>query len=198
MAELDAELIAAAALAIVDAQGLSGFTMRAVAQALDVTPMALYHHVSNKAELATLVVDAANARQPLPPPTGDWREDMWLMAKSTREGMVVHPNVIALRRAYRVWTPAVLEKTEHWMWLWQQSGLQGRNVVRAAAASSLAILGLVEEESVLAGEKLPDEVLLAAKPDASLLLKFDDDPAALFELAVRSLIDGLHQRLMAR
>ncbi|MCK9562945.1 MAG: TetR family transcriptional regulator [Bacteroidales bacterium] len=195
MAELDAELIAATALALVDAEGLAGFTMRGVAKALGVTPMALYHHVRNKAELATLVVDAANAEQPLPAPTGDWREDMWLMARSSRESMLGHPNVTALRRTYRVWTPAILQKTEHWVTLWLQSGLRRPRALRAAAASSMAILGLVEEESVLGSEQLPDDILLEARPNARLLLSFNEDPAALFEVAVRSMIDGLYERL---
>lgn len=193
--ELDAELIAATALAIVDAEGLAGFSMRAVARALDVTPMALYHHVRNKADLAALVIDAANAEQPLPSPTGDWREDLWLMAKASRESMIAHPHVIALRRLYRVWTPDVLQKTEYWMSLWQQSGLPRRQAVRAAAASSMAILGLVEEESVLAGEVAPDATLLDKRPGARQLLTFSKDASELFELAVRSLIEGLHERL---
>jgi AcrR family transcriptional regulator len=198
MAELDVDSIAAAGLAIVDRDGLAGFTMRAVAEALDVTPMALYHHVQNKAELAALVVDAANAEQPLPPPTGDWREDIWLMAKSSRDSMLTHPRVAELRRVYRVWTPAILQKTGHWVNIWQQSGLKRDKAILAAAASSMAILGLVEEESILSSQAPPDDTLLASTPDAGSLFKFEYDSAALFELAVRSLIDGLQARLSAR
>ena len=42
-------------LAVVDEKGLSGFTIRAVADALSASPMALYYYVKNKAELARLV-----------------------------------------------------------------------------------------------------------------------------------------------
>ena len=84
--ELDAARIAAAALAVADAQGAGGFTMRAVAEALGVTPMALYHHVEDKAALAALLVDAAIRQHPLPPPTGVWRDDLWTIARWTPVG----------------------------------------------------------------------------------------------------------------
>jgi AcrR family transcriptional regulator len=82
--QLDTDRIAATALAVVDKRGPAGFTIRAVADALRVTPMALYHHVKDKAELARLVVREAIRKHPLATPAGDWREDLWLMAQWTR------------------------------------------------------------------------------------------------------------------
>ncbi|MGW0232191.1 TetR/AcrR family transcriptional regulator [Actinopolymorpha singaporensis] len=48
---LTPELIHATALAMVDADGIDGLSMRKLAAALDVNPMSLYHHVPNKAAL---------------------------------------------------------------------------------------------------------------------------------------------------
>ena len=70
MGQLDINRIARAALGILDKEGVAGFTIRNVAADLNVTPMALYHHVRNKAELATLVVEYANKDLPRSPPTG--------------------------------------------------------------------------------------------------------------------------------
>ena len=196
MADLDTGRIASAALALVDEHGLKGFSMRGVARALGVTPMALYHHVNSKAELAELVVNAANAEQPLAAPSGDWREDMWQMAKATRQSMLGHPRVAELRRAYRVWTSDVLEKTEYWVKLWCQSGLSRDDALLAAATSSLVILGLVEDESLRSDKSLVDRELDPSKPDAQALLSFQIDREIVFELAVRSVIDGLHHRLV--
>ena len=53
-----------------------------------------------------------------------------------------------LRRAYQVWTPDILHMTEHWLSLWLQSGLEMDKAVVAATTSSMAIIGLVEEEFV--------------------------------------------------
>ena len=196
MADLDTERIAAAALALVDQHGLKGFSMRGVARALGVTPMALYHHVRNKEELAVLVVNAANAEIPCFEPSEDWREGMWRMASAVRQLMLAHPRVAELRRAYRIWSPEVLEGTEYWVNLWQQSGLPHDDAIQAAAVSSLAIVALVEDESLGDDDLIGGQELDATKPNAKALLEFPVDRNAMFELAVRALIDGLHQRLM--
>ena len=83
MPELSPDRIAAAALAVADAGGMSGFTMRAVADALGVTPMALYHHVKDKSALAALAGRRGDREQPLPQPTGEWANDLWTMARWT-------------------------------------------------------------------------------------------------------------------
>lgn len=195
MAELSPERIAATALAVLDEHGMEGFGMRAVARALDVTPMALYHHVRNKAELASLVVKVANEQFPLPERTGDWREDMWLMAKSTREQMLAHPAVIELRRQYRIWTADILKKSDYWVALWHQTGLPPEQASLAAVTSSRAILGMVSEEPILRREAVPHHDLLQAQPNAGKLFRLDIDQDAVFELAVKGVIDGIYQRV---
>lgn len=49
--------VVAAALRVLDAQGLENCSMRRVAAALDVQPSALYHHVPNKQSLLALMAD---------------------------------------------------------------------------------------------------------------------------------------------
>lgn len=62
--------VVAAALRVLDAQGLEGCSMRRVAAELDVQPSALYHHVSDKQTLLALMADeivrgvGASARAP--------------------------------------------------------------------------------------------------------------------------------------
>jgi AcrR family transcriptional regulator len=195
MAELDAGRIAAAALALADEKGASAFTMRAVADALGVTPMALYHHVADKSALVGLVVEAVIQEQPLPPPTGDWREDMWQLARWLREITTSHPAVSRLRRAHQVWTPSLLPMTEHWFNLWRQSGLGLDDAILAGATTSMAILGLVEEELLFKDMAHPEAGAFAWAPNARLAFQRQADPDAEFELVVRSLIDGVHTRL---
>jgi AcrR family transcriptional regulator len=195
MSELDPARIAAAALAVADAGGLSGFTMRAVAQALGVTPMALYHHVEDKAALAKLLVDAAIGEQPLPPATGVWRDDLWTIARWTRDSRAAHPAVAHIRRAYRVWTSASLEMTERWAGHWRESGLAPDKALVAATTSSLAIVGIVEEESVFRGLARPADAALSRLPGARQMFEARHDRDAEFELLVRALIDGLYDKL---
>jgi AcrR family transcriptional regulator len=194
-ADLDRARIAAAALAVADAHGAAGFTMRAVAEALGVTPMALYHHVADKAALAALLVDAAIREQPLPPPSGDWREDLWTIARWMRASRAAHPAVAQIRRAYRVWTSATLEMTERWVGHWRDSGLAADRALLAATTSSLAIVGIVEEESVFRDLARPADAALTPLPNARQMFAARHDRDAEFELLVRALIDGLHARL---
>jgi AcrR family transcriptional regulator len=188
---LDRDQIAAAALAVVDAKGVSGFTIRAIAQVMGVTPMALYHHVKNKADLARLVVSAAIKERPLAPLTGVWRDDMLVVARWSRQEVMRHPALGALHRVYPVNTPEIIAVAERWLHLWQQSGLDLRSAVRAAAASRIAIAGYAAEASALRNQKPPGED--SAGPNAHVRMTFElEDPEATFDLAMRSLIDGLH------
>jgi|HubBroStandDraft_6_1064221.scaffolds.fasta_scaffold78392_3 AcrR family transcriptional regulator len=196
LAPLDKENIAATALAVLDDRGLSGFTVRAVAGALGVTPMALYYHVHNKAELAALVVDASMHQHPFAIPSGDWREDLWAMARWTREMALAHPAVQEVRRTYRIYTKDILQMADRWLSLWQQSGLELTSAIVAATTSSMAIVGLVGEESIFRELAFPDPVSTMHLPNARLLFQRRHDPKQMYELAVRALIEGLHTRLM--
>jgi TetR/AcrR family tetracycline transcriptional repressor len=195
MAELDKDCIATAALAIADRHGVDGFTMRSVANALDVTPMALYHHVRDKAALVTLLVDTVIRKHPLPPTSGVWQDDLLSMAQWMRQSMLNHPVVAQLRHAYNVWTPAMLQMTERWLSLWQQSALDLEDAVLAATTSSMAISGLVKEEMIFYTMQHPGNEILAWLPNVRVMFNTAHNRDAQFELAVRSLIDGLHARL---
>lgn len=70
--------IVGGALALTAAHGLDALSMRTVAAELGVTPMALYHHVSDKDALVELVADAVVAA--VPTPAGDLPWDAWLTA----------------------------------------------------------------------------------------------------------------------
>ncbi|WP_246127903.1 TetR/AcrR family transcriptional regulator [Amycolatopsis rhizosphaerae] len=80
--------IVRAGITLADAEGVSGLTMRAVADALGVsTPMSLYRYVLNKDGLVDLMLDEVSAEVEVPDePSDDWRRDLrdvacslWLM-----------------------------------------------------------------------------------------------------------------------
>lgn len=199
--DLDVERIAEAGLAVADTSGPAGVTMRAVAERLGVTPMALYRHVENKAGLIALVVQRGISERALPAPTGQgWREDLWELAAWMRERHLAHPAVVPLRRRYEVWSPAIVAVGERWVQLWQQSDLAESDANRAAVVSAMAVLGVVEEETRSEDFDPPeDESLLSRRPNLRAVLEaaprdLTDD----FELLVRGLVDGLHARLGGR
>jgi TetR/AcrR family transcriptional regulator, tetracycline repressor protein len=73
---LDRARIVAAALAIVDAEGVPGLSLRRLADDLGVTPMSLYWHVADKAELLELLGNAILAEIELPPRAGPWTQQL--------------------------------------------------------------------------------------------------------------------------
>lgn len=56
-AQTTSELIADAALAILESEGSGAVSMRRVAQAVGITPMAIYHHFSNREALLNTITD---------------------------------------------------------------------------------------------------------------------------------------------
>src|SRR5512143_3729893 len=73
---LDRARIVAEALRIVDDEGVEALSLRRLAEGLGVTPMSIYWHVRDKAELVDLVGQAVLAEIELPPAFGDWREQL--------------------------------------------------------------------------------------------------------------------------
>lgn len=84
--------IAAAALAIADAEGFDAVSMRRVAQQLGAGTMTLYHYVANKDELITLMVDAVMGEVLIPDDqlAPDWRRALEQIAHRTRDAFRDH------------------------------------------------------------------------------------------------------------
>jgi len=86
------ERLAAAALAIADAEGFEAVSMRRVAQELGAGTMTLYHYVRSKDELITLMVDSVMGELLVPDEEleGEWRPALAQIAKRTREAFGRH------------------------------------------------------------------------------------------------------------
>jgi AcrR family transcriptional regulator len=195
LARLNKDQIAAAAVTVVDEKGLAGFTIRAVADALGASPMALYYHVKDKAELAKLVVSAVTREVPPPEATGVWRDDMLTMAHWSRNFATRHPAVSELHRVYPVTTPEIAKIAERWVRLWERSGLDRKAAQRAADISSIAIASLVVYVSQFQQIVPPDRKSPAGKSGATLLSQDVED---VYELVFAAIIDGLHASLGRR
>ncbi|WP_433893442.1 TetR/AcrR family transcriptional regulator [Streptomyces sp. CA-111067] len=88
---LNPRRIAAAAVGIADSEGIDAVTMRRLATALGVAPMAAYRYVSGKDELLELMVDFVYGELPLPDDSAGWREAMHSLALTTRDMLLAHP-----------------------------------------------------------------------------------------------------------
>ncbi|MCP3821449.1 TetR/AcrR family transcriptional regulator [Streptomyces sp. A3M-1-3] len=88
---LSPERIAKAAVAIADAEGLDAVTMRRLASALGVVPMAAYRYVTGKDELLELMIDHAYGELELPSGEADWRQATRALALRLRAVSLQHP-----------------------------------------------------------------------------------------------------------
>jgi TetR/AcrR family transcriptional regulator, tetracycline repressor protein len=94
---LSRETVVDGALALTDAEGLEGLTIRRLAQHLGVTPMALYWHFKNKEELLDAVADrlwslvSTETDQALP-----WPERLRALMTAMVDVLRAHPQAAAL------------------------------------------------------------------------------------------------------
>lgn len=99
-AALDRPAVLSAALDLADSGGLAAVTMRAVADRLGVTAMALYPHVGDKEGLLDGLVERLNDELPTPRPELDWRARLGELAGG----------VIAVARRHPATFPLMLQR----------------------------------------------------------------------------------------
>lgn len=146
---LTVEAIVAAAIEVLDETGVSGLSMRGVAQQLGTGAASLYAHVSGKEELLELVFDELVGRVPLPEPDpARWREQMHQMAGDLRRILISHRDV-ALAGLGRVpSSPKVLEAAEVVVAVMRAGGLSDRVLALGLDQLLLYIAASAFEESL--------------------------------------------------
>jgi TetR/AcrR family transcriptional regulator, tetracycline repressor protein len=95
-AVLSRDHVLTSALRIVDEHGIEGLTMRRLGAALGVDPMAIYHHVPDKAALFDGLVERVLGAVELPEPTGRWDDDVRSAVRAVRATFLAHPYAIPL------------------------------------------------------------------------------------------------------
>jgi len=101
-----------AALALFDAHGVGAVTIRRVATALDVSPMALYRHVADKDELLLVLVDRLAARLRYPERPQDPREAILVLWATLYDGLAQHPWLPEVLARRRLMAASVLDAIE--------------------------------------------------------------------------------------
>lgn len=94
---LTADRIVAAAIEVVETEGVAALSMRRVANALGVGTASLYTYLPGKAELEALMLDAIGADDPLPHEwPGDWRAKLEAAARADWTAYRARPWVLHL------------------------------------------------------------------------------------------------------
>jgi AcrR family transcriptional regulator len=136
-----------AALALVDAHGLGGLSMRALATALGTGAMTLYHHVADRADLDVLVVEAVMAEAVWPRRrAADWTTDVRRIATAAWRAVRAHPHAIPLILTRRSRSPAALASAEALLDALARGGKSGRQLLYAFRAVSAYVMGFAQAE----------------------------------------------------
>jgi AcrR family transcriptional regulator len=146
-AQISRAAILAAALDLADEQGLAAVTMNAVAKRLDVTPMALYRHVADKAALLDGLVETLLTRLPPPAPELPWDERLRATAHGIRAVAREHPDVFPLLLTRPVATPGALQVRDAIHQALYEAGLPQAAVWRTERLFSTAVLGFAASEA---------------------------------------------------
>lgn len=186
--------IRAAALAVIDRDGLEKLSMRKLAQELDVRAASLYSHYGNKDELLAEISEEVTADIDVSGFDQDWREGLARWARSYRGALTRHPNLLpvvaagpgrreeALRRADAVhgglvgagWPPKQATMI----------GASAKYLIVGAATQSFA-RGFDDDVRVYR-DRYPNLTQAHRLPEHAS--EIDD---ASFELALTAFLDGL-------
>lgn len=208
---LDRGRVVEAAVAYADREGLEALSMRRLAEALGVTPMALYKHVDHRDQLIDEMVDRLLGAVPLEDSHGPWKQRLRNRILVTREVLSGHGWARDALETRTAATPGMLAHLDAQMAILFAGGLSADLVHQAMHALSTRMWGFTRD--VAPTPRLPDEpsarerTLAAAAVDypsiARMAAAVADtgatcDADAEFVFALDLILDGVERRHRSR
>ena len=197
--------IVAAAIALVDRDGLAALSMRKLAAELGVGPMTLYYHVPDKSALQDLIFDAVMAEVDFSgdDPALDVEERVVRLGHAMRAALLVHPHTVPITLSRSARTPGQLRPVEEMLGVLYDVGLEPTDAITAVDVVGQYVFGttlayvnrlLAESQTDDVPETggdsgLPEEVFpnLSRAIRESQYLGWD----VIFDRGLRALVKGL-------
>ncbi|GIM92889.1 TetR/AcrR family transcriptional regulator [Paractinoplanes toevensis] len=198
--------IITAAVELADRDGLSGFSMRRLAQHLGVDAMSIYYHVRDKEALLAAMADAVAAEIAEGDEAGPWTAQLRALIMRARHTMLRHPWAAKVIEERDHPTPAVLVHIERVLAIMRGGGCSvdlGHHAIHLLGSRILGFSQDLFDDNGDAGP-VPEEwarsmphvaELAAAASHSGALGPCDDD--AEFAFALDLLLDGLERRRVA-
>jgi AcrR family transcriptional regulator len=142
---LTRERVLNTAVALADRGGVEALSMRKLAQALDVVPMALYRHVANKDELLSGLVDVVIGEIDPPLEGADWKTAMRQRILSARRALLRHPWASRVMESRTTPTPVVLAYMDSMIGLLRTGGFSLDLTHHALHAMGSRLFGFTQE-----------------------------------------------------
>jgi AcrR family transcriptional regulator len=207
---LTRERVLRTAVALADEGGIESLSMRKLAQALDVVPMALYRHVANKDELLDALVDVVVGEIDLALEGADWKTALRARILSARHALLRHPWASRLMESRKTPTPVVLGYMDSMIGMFRTGGFSLDLTHHALHAMGSRMFGFTQELFNDTSDADPemDEEMFGAMADTYpyifeiyTTISHDDrsivgagcDDQFEFEFALDLMLDGLEQ-----
>lgn len=162
---LTRERIVGSALSIVDESGVERLTMRRLGERLGVDPMAVYHHVPNKAAVLDGIVEQLWCGVELPPPAdGDsWQIVIGEVFRAFRRRLLAHPRAASVVGTRPAVTPAMLALVDGVLARLRGAGFAGQDAMVLIDCLAGYTIGkvLAETSAALGDETGPVAAALA-------------------------------------
>jgi AcrR family transcriptional regulator len=201
---LSRERIVAAAIELVEAEGLGALSMARLAERLGCGTMSLYRHVANKDELVTFMLSTAPEPPPKPADPSDWRGALTDWAAGLWDIYHRHPWILQTAAAGPPADPGQLAWLDAGLAALGGTGLAERDKLAAVMALLHYVRGAaaLDIEAVqtnlsnypallrrlLTADRFP---ALTAAVAAGVFDQENDDPQAEFRSGLGQLLDGI-------
>lgn len=199
---LSLPVIVAAAVELIDADGVAELTMRRLAARLGCSPMALYRHVATKQDLIRAIGQHYLADLELPDTAGmPWRDAIVAVSAAAHHAFLAHAPLVEIVAVQHVDALPIFRANEAILSALRSAGLEDREAVRALSVITSYAVGATQRKAEQRAGS-PAEVerlrrLLQLPPDefptlrelAGELVSVDFELS--FEDGLRLLLDGI-------
>ena len=209
---LTAERVLHGAVALADEIGIADLTIRRLAEALEVKPMTIYHHIPNKEAIIDGMIDLVFSEIELPPADMAWRNAIQVRSRSMREVLASHPWASPLMETRTNPGMATLVHHDAVLGCFRRGGLSLELTGHAYALIDAFLYGFAMQEATLpatGGEEMAELAeSIADHMSADLLphlaeftigrvLQPGYDFANEFEFSLNLILDGLERAAAA-
>jgi AcrR family transcriptional regulator len=204
---LTIERICAAALAVLDSDGLPELTMRRLADELGTAPASLYRHVTSREELLVEVVDRVLGELEAPDDTLGWRDAVEHLARDLRRVLLTHRSAVLVIANSPLLGPNAMRIRELFWRVMDRDGCDPRfavqtyfTVVHFVVCSALFSAGTARHREATTsgptGSGLSTLLDVLPARQYPTVLKFSEygdkpDPDYDFDFGLHALLDGL-------
>jgi AcrR family transcriptional regulator len=202
------EAIVDAATELLNEHGVTGVTMRRVAERLGVGTMTLYGYFRDKDTLLDAIIDATGAGLVPPVLEGSWKTSLRELMLALHRQLIEHPFLVELRLRRPIISPEAMRWTEAALAILAQAGLSPGQAAQAFRPLFIYTFGHAafapREDAADVVSRAGAEVLSLPPDEYPLVTAAAHELAQVlvgqepYELGLDLLLDGIENRLVTR